>query len=105
MNFQDAIKTGFTKYADFTGCATRPEFWWWILFTIVASAVLGAVSQNAAGLFSLATVVPSIAVATRRLHDTDRSGWFQLLYFIPLVGVIILIVWYAQQGKRPSRFC
>ncbi len=105
MNFQDAVRSGFTKYADFNGCATRPEFWWWFLFTIVASALLSSVSQSAAGLFSIATLLPSIAVATRRLHDIDRSGWFQLLYLVPLVGIIILIVWYAQPAKRPSRFC
>ncbi len=104
MNFVDAIKTCFAKYADFKGCATRPEFWWWVLFTILASMALGMVHQVLSGLFSLATLIPSIAVGARRLHDIDKSGWWQLLGFIPVLGWIVLIYWCAQPGKTPNRF-
>jgi uncharacterized membrane protein YhaH (DUF805 family) len=103
MTFTDAIKTCFTKYADFNGCASRPEFWWWILFTLVAAAALQAVSYNLSGAFSIATFLPGIAVTARRLHDTDRSGWWQLLYFVPIVGWIVLIIFCAEQGK-PNRY-
>jgi uncharacterized membrane protein YhaH (DUF805 family) len=103
MTFLDAVKICFTKYADFNGCASRPEFWWWILFTLVATAALQSVSYNLSGAFSIATFLPSIAVTARRLHDTDRSGWWQLLYFLPVVGWIILIIWCAEQGK-PNRY-
>ena len=103
MTFIDAIKICFTKYADFAGCASRPEFWWWVLFTFIASATLGAVSQNLSGAFTIATVVPGIAVTTRRLHDTDRSGWWQLIWFIPIIGWIVLIIWCAEAGK-PNRY-
>jgi uncharacterized membrane protein YhaH (DUF805 family) len=105
MTFFESIRTCFTKYADFNGCATRSEFWWWVLFYILASAVLGLVSQALAGIFALATLVPYIAVTARRLHDTDRSGWLQLLALIPIIGWIILIVWCVQEGKQPNRFC
>ena len=56
------------------------------------------------GLFSLAVLLPNIAVGARRLHDTDRSGWLQLIALIPLIGWIVLIYWYAQPSKEPNRF-
>ena len=98
MNFVDAIKTCFTKYADFKGCATRPEFWWWVLFTVVGSLALGVVHEALSGVFSLATVIPTIAVGARRLHDIDKSGWMQLLWLIPVFGWIYLIYVLAQPG-------
>ena len=57
------------------------------------------VSSTLSALFSLATLVPSIAAATRRLHDTNRSGWWQLIALVPVVGLIVLIVFLAQEGK------
>ena len=103
MNFIDAVKICFNKYADFNGCASRPEFWWWVLFTLLASIVLNSVSYDLSGLFSIATFLPGIAVGARRLHDTDRSGWWQLLYLLPIVGWIVLIIWCAEVGK-PNRY-
>ena len=103
MTFVEAVKICFTKYADFNGCASRPEFWWWVLFTFVASALLQTVSRDLSGLFSIGTLVPSIAVGARRLHDMDRSGWLQLLWLIPVVGWILLFVWCVEPGK-PNRY-
>lgn len=103
MNFIDAIKLCFAKYADFSGCAPRPEFWWWFLFTVIASLALQVVSYHLSGAFNIATLLPSVAVGTRRLHDTDRSGWWQLLYFLPLIGWIVLFVFWAQAGQ-PNRY-
>ena len=76
MNFIDAVKTCFRKYADFNGCASRPEFWWWVLFTVLASMALRIVSYDLVRLFSIATLLPGIAVTARRLHDTDRADGF-----------------------------
>ncbi len=104
MNFGDSVSTCFKKYADFNGCASRPEFWWWVLFTFIATGVLGALSSKLSAAFSVATFLPSIAVGARRLHDTDRSGWLQLLGLIPIVGWIILIIWCAQEAKTPNRY-
>ena len=99
MSFQDAIRVCFMKYADFTGRAKRPEYWWYVLFIVVVSIVLSMVSNVLSGIFSLATLVPSIAAAARRLHDTNRSGWWQLISLVPVIGIIVLIVFLAQDSK------
>jgi uncharacterized membrane protein YhaH (DUF805 family) len=62
------------------------------------------VSDVLSGLFSLGVLLPSLAVGARRLHDTDRSAWFLLLWFVPFIGWIILIVWAIQEGKEPNRY-
>ena len=98
MNFFDAIKTCFTKYADFTGRASRPEFWWFMLFVVLVDAAVLAISHLLWFLFALAVVLPRLAVAVRRLHDTDRSGWWLLIGFVPIVGWIVLLVWYCQKS-------
>jgi uncharacterized membrane protein YhaH (DUF805 family) len=100
MTFSDSIQTCFTKYADFNGCASRPEFWWFTLFTWLASMLISFFGGHFASfIFSAATLVPGIAVGARRLHDTDRSGWLQLLWIVPVIGWVLLIVWMAQEGK------
>jgi uncharacterized membrane protein YhaH (DUF805 family) len=99
MPFIDAVKICFTKYADFNGCASRPEFWWWVLFTSIAALALRSVSYYLSALFSMATFLPGIAVTARRLHDIDRSGWWQLLYFLPVLGWIILILFCVEPGQ------
>jgi len=104
MTFVESIRTCFTKYADFTGRASRSEFWWWVLFNLVTGIALGVISDKVSLAFTIATLLPYFAVTTRRLHDTDRSGWFQLLALIPVIGWIVLIVWCAQEGKVSSRF-
>ena len=104
MTFIDSIKTCFSKYADFTGRASRSEFWWWALFTIIASISLSVISDKLPLLFSLATLIPYIAVTTRRLHDIDKSGWMQLVGLIPIIGWIIMIVWLASAPKSSTRF-
>jgi uncharacterized membrane protein YhaH (DUF805 family) len=96
MTLIDAVKVCFRKYADFNGCASRPEFWWWFVFTLIVTVALRTISYNVAGVFSLATFLPSLAVAARRLHDIDRSGWWQLLYFVPVFGWIVLIIFCAE---------
>jgi len=114
MGFGGAIKTVFGKYATFSGRARRPEYWWWYLFyflVLIGVEIIDGIIAAAGGppVFTLLTVlvffVPTIAVACRRLHDTDRSGWMQLIALIPLVGFIILIVFLCQRGTDgPNRF-
>ena len=104
MNFTEAIRTCFTKYADFKGGASRPEFWWFILFNVIATLALSMISPRLSNAYSLATILPVIAAGARRLHDTDRSGWWQLVNFIPFIGWIVLIVFFAQKGKQPNRY-
>ena len=98
MNFQDAIKLCFQKYADFSGRAKRPEFWWFALFCIVVSLLLEVVGSYISWAFSLATIVPSLAVGARRLHDTNKSGWMQLIWLIPILGWIYMIYLLVQDG-------
>ena len=99
MTFQESIRVCFSKYADFNGRAERSEYWWFILFIVIASLAISMVSSVLSGLFSLGTLLPSISAATRRLHDTNRSGWWQLIAIVPVIGIIILIVFLAQGSK------
>jgi uncharacterized membrane protein YhaH (DUF805 family) len=98
MNFTDAIKVCFAKYADFNGRAKRPEYWWFALFCFAVALALDLVSSPASWAFSLATALPSLAVGTRRLHDINKSGWMQLLWLIPIFGWAYLIYMLAQPG-------
>ncbi|MET0271032.1 MAG: DUF805 domain-containing protein [Sphingomonas sp.] len=122
------------RYAQFTGRARRKEYWMFALFIVIASIVLAIVESVLgigtttttsgvpadaygfaysadhnmgwlSGLFALAMLIPSIAVGVRRLHDTDRSGWWMLIGLIPLIGGIVLFVFMVTSGTRgPNRF-
>lgn len=98
------------QYADFAGRARRKEYWMFVLVNLIISVVL-AVLDNVLEinvleigllglLYSLAVLLPSLAVGARRLHDTGRSGWWLLIGFIPLIGAIVLIVFFATDGER-----
>lgn len=100
MSFVDSIKTCFTKYVDFKGRASRPEYWWFFLSYIVLYVIFLAIKVPAiAYLIALAYFLPLLAAAVRRLHDTGRSGWWYLIGLVPFVGIIILIVFLASQGN------
>jgi uncharacterized membrane protein YhaH (DUF805 family) len=108
MSFGEAVRSVYSKYATFDGRATRSEYWWFQLFTfLVALCVYGVaialalITRAYAGIgvavigltiFGLLSLIPSLAVLVRRLHDTDRSGWWILIAFIPWIGAIILFV-------------
>lgn len=104
MTFGESISTCFSKYAAFDGRASRSEYWWWFLFTFLASLATAMISQTVSGLFSLAVLLPSLAVGARRLHDTDRSGWFLLLWLVPFIGWLVVVFFAVQEGKEPNRF-
>lgn len=100
---QAAVKTCLTKYADFEGRAARPEFWWFVLFCFVVNLLGGIVfARWINGLISLALLVPSLAAGSRRLHDTGKSGWLQLLCLVPVLGWIALIYLFVQPGQAGS---
>lgn len=103
MTFNESIKTCFSKYAGFDGCATRSEYWWWVLFIFIGAFATAIISPRLMLVFYVGTLLPMIAVTTRRLHDTDRSGWWQLLSVVPLIG-LILLVFLTQDSKTPNRF-
>ncbi|HCY64913.1 MAG TPA: DUF805 domain-containing protein [Oxalobacteraceae bacterium] len=104
MTFVESIKTCLSKYADFNGRASRPEYWWFVLFIVVVGFGLSLISDMLSSVFYLGTLLPSIAAAARRLHDTDKSGWLQLIGLIPVLGWIAIIYLLAQPGKEPNRF-
>jgi uncharacterized membrane protein YhaH (DUF805 family) len=101
MGYFDAVSAGFRNYFDFQGRATRPEFWWFFLFTIllslgtaVADMSLGFGSDTMAGpintIAGLAVLIPALSLGTRRLHDIGRSGWWQLLAILPIGGTVAI---------------
>ena len=100
MNFSEAIKACFRKYADFSGRASRPEFWWFVLFQVLVLLVAGMLGKFIYAIAVAGLFVPGIAVGARRLHDIGKSGWFQLLYLVPLVGIFLLIYWFVQPGEQ-----
>ncbi len=99
------------KYAVFQGRARRKEYWYFVLFSTIISVILifidgfiGTLDVEAgigllSGVYGLAVLIPSIAVAVRRLHDTDRSGWWILIALIPILGTIVLIVFFILDSK------
>ncbi len=94
------------KYAVFSGRATRSEYWYFALFSLIVSFVLAIVdyllgTQILDGAYSLAVFLPSLGVSIRRLHDIGRSGWWNLIIFLPLIGFIVLIV-FAVQDSQPG---
>jgi len=130
MDFTSAIKSGFSNYANFSGRASRSEYWYWFLFNIIVGFALGFI-EGALGLYmidpvlldpempeygeigglgllspiaNLALFIPSLAMIWRRLHDVDKSGawWF---IWLTCVGAIVLLVWAATKGTAgPNRF-
>ena len=107
MDFMTAVKTCFNKYVTFAGRASRTEFWYFFLFVLIGNLITVVLDQAVFpgnmisplnSIFGLVTFLPGLAVSVRRLHDIDRSGWWLLIAFIPLIGVIVLIVWYCMAG-------
>ncbi|NFV78635.1 DUF805 domain-containing protein [Magnetospirillum aberrantis] len=110
MTFGNAVSVCFSKFATFQGRAARSEYWYFTLFLVLANIVLTIIDAVTgigvlALIFALATLVPSIAVSVRRLHDTDRPGWWYLLFFLPVIGAIVLLIWFSTKGTTgPNRF-
>jgi uncharacterized membrane protein YhaH (DUF805 family) len=102
MDFFTAVKICFAKYADFTGRAGRAEFWWFALFLFMGDLVSIAILNLLWVIFSLAMLLPRLAVGVRRLHDIDRSGWALLIAFVPVVGWIILLIWFLQKSDAAA---
>ena len=109
MNFQTSIKTCFEKYAVFSGRASRSEFWFFLLFGLLGGIIAMIIDSMILGysieedgpinlIFNILILLPSLAVGSRRLHDIGRSGWWQLIY-ITIIGIILLIVWFATIGS------
>ncbi|QZE15389.1 DUF805 domain-containing protein [Halosquirtibacter laminarini] len=90
----------FKNYAQFNGRAGRREYWMFILFNMIVSFLISFINPILGYIYSVAVIIPGLAVSVRRLHDLGKSGWFYLLCLIPIVGWIILIVWFATKGEE-----
>ena len=110
MTFGRAISACFSKYANFDDRASRSEYWWFYLFTILIqmlASILGAISGGPegsdilGGIAALVIIVPIFAVGARRLHDTGKSGWRQL-WMITIIGIIPLIIWWCEKGREET---
>ncbi len=115
MNFVDAVKSAFARFADFATRSSRSEFWWFMLFYFlvglvvsiigftIESSVFGQGMEMTSGIIDLLVflvfIVPTISVTARRLHDIGRSGWWQLMALIPLLGALILLFWVVKRGE------
>ena len=119
MGFIEAVKHAFAHYGDFSTRSTRSQYWWWVLFwflfTVLAIVTNGiifgpTIEQSNSGpvytydggpigkIFQLLVLIPFLAVNCRRLHDINKSGWWQLLMFVPVIGWLILLYWFVKPG-------
>lgn len=103
--FKDAL----SKYAEFSGRATRKQYWMYVLFYMIfyivlsiIDGILGTVFLSA--IYSLALFIPCLSIAARRLHDTGRTGWWQLIGLIPLLGLIVLIIFLVQESQGDNEY-
>ena len=108
--FSEAATRGFSRLFDFSGRSSRSEFWWFYLFVVIVQIVVqglvAVIIGTDSGIYTLlvfilaiALAIPLYAAGSRRMHDTGKSGWLQLLVLIPCVGIIIMIVLWAQAGS------
>ena len=113
MDIQTSIKTCFIKYAIFSGRASRSEYWFFFLFSIICSLVIKIIEVNIyytdqetlSRIFIVIILIPQLAVGCRRLHDTNKSGWWVFIAGIPIIGTIILFYWLSLPGDdKKNRF-
>ena len=100
VNFQNAIRMGFVKYADFKGRASRPEFWWFALFILLSASAFTYLSETAGSIYSIATLLPFLAVGARRLRDSGNNPWWLFGLLIPVGGIIILGFYWAMPPAK-----
>ena len=121
MNFSTAVRSCLQKYVTFSGRASRPEYWWFVLFLILGQLVANILDTMMFGsgrvmhgpgyaewvshggplsaIFSLAMLLPGLAVAVRRMHDLGKSGWWLLIAFVPFVGWLVLLYFLVQPSQ------
>jgi uncharacterized membrane protein YhaH (DUF805 family) len=107
MNFTESIKTCYKKFFDFSGRASKSEFWWFQLYAIIIYVLMFVFQGDLSILFSIITIanaIPNWAASVRRLHDTDKSGWWVLISIIPILGLIIFFLLMVDGSKGKNRF-
>ena len=108
MTFGESIKSCLNGYVKFDGRAPRSEYWWFLVFIFIVNVVAVCIDLSASNIYEkselfstlagLALLLPKLAVCVRRLHDLNKSGWWVLLFFIPIIGPIVLIIWFVMRG-------
>ncbi|MBO5699072.1 MAG: DUF805 domain-containing protein [Bacteroidaceae bacterium] len=99
MTFVESIKTCFGKYATFNGRATRSEYWWWALLNFILSCI-----PLINFVWGIVTLIPSLAVGVRRLHDIGKSGWFVLLAFVPIVNLYLIYLFICEGQPNANQY-
>jgi len=102
MNMKQSVKSVLSQYATFSGRASRSEYWWfhlalWLSFVLLIVPLIGILIYV---VIVLGSIIPSVAVSARRLHDSNKSGWYQLIGLVPFIGGIALIVLYALPSDK-----
>ncbi len=96
LSFFEALRVCFVKYAEFNGRASRSEFWWFMLFVLLVLAALSYLGETVSSIFLLGVLLPLLAAGARRLRDSGKSGWWQLFLLVPVGGIVILGILWAQ---------
>ncbi|MEM9013987.1 MAG: DUF805 domain-containing protein [Pseudomonadota bacterium] len=110
MDMQSAVKTVLANYANFNDRSSAPEFWWWALAYFIGYVVmfflggLVGAGELLPALFALGLLAPNIAVSVRRFHDIGKSGWWTLIFIIPLVGLIAMIYFFIKPSEGPNQY-
>ncbi len=113
VSFGEAVNRAIAQnYCNFSGRSSRSEYWWYVLFTAIISCGVSLIFSGnqttmsiISGIVNLVLLLPGLGLCVRRLHDTNRSGWWILIGFIPVVGWILLIVWFCQDSQRgPNQY-
>ena len=102
MNMKQSVKSVLSQYATFSGRASRSEYWWfhlalWLSFVLLIVPLIGILIYV---VIVLGSIIPSVAVSARRLHDSNKSGWYQLIGLVPFIGGIALIVLYTLPSDK-----
>ena len=104
VSFVEAIKLAFTHYADFKGRSRRSEYWWFTLFNMIVTGLIGSILPDLSWIWSLIVLVPGLAVCIRRLHDAGKSGWFYLWMLLPIAGYIIVLIQLLKDSAEDNQW-
>lgn len=104
MNFGQSITVCMRKTFDYSGRASRSEFWWFMLFNTIVSLFAGEIGLTFSLVVAVVLLFPCSAVSFRRLHDVGRSGWWLLISLIPVIGALVLLFWNVQPSEQQDNF-
>jgi transcriptional regulator with XRE-family HTH domain len=98
----EAVKIGLLEFGDFSGTASRYEFWWFFAFVLLATVVSAAIHEKAYTVVGAILLIPFLAAGARRLHDVGHSGWWQLFYLAPFGQIVVLILMAQESNHQPK---